>query len=378
MRIAINAVLLGGVETGVELYIRALLESLARIDERNEYLVFFNRDAVCELPPRFKVFTTSFGRPQRLRRILWEQLELPKLLVQEKVDLLHAPAYVMPLRSPVPTIVTMHDILAVTHPHLCRRLNALHYGFMMPRSARRAIRIIASSHATKKAIIERIGIAPEKITVIYPGLDRCFQPEEDKSKLEPLRARLNLPKRYILFVGRLEPKKNVDALLRAYEWLRANRGIEHKLVLIGPEKCSDPEVGNRLAEPSLRDAVLRLSYARREDLPAIFNLADVFVFPSLIEGFGFPPLEAMACGTPVVASNIPVLQETLADAAITVPPDDPNLLAIAMHKVLTNAFLRHTLVERGLERARRFDWQDMAKAIVALYEETISSLQGRT
>ena len=380
MRIAINAVLLGGVETGVELYIRALLRSLAGADTKNEYLIFVNNDVrseEVEVGPRFKAHHTNFRHRQRLRRIFWEQFALPKILMRENVDVLHAPAYVMPLRSPVPTVVTMHDILAVTHPHFCRRLNALHYGFMMPRTARKADRIIASSHTTRDAIIERLGAAPENVAVIYPGLDAAFRREEDASELAAVRSRLNLPQKFILFVGRLEPKKNVSALLQAYSWLRTNRNIEHRLVLIGPEECSDPSVAGHLLEPAIRDSVLRLSYAAGKDLPRIYTLADVFVFPSLVEGFGFPPLEAMACGAPVVASNIPVLQETLGDAAITVPPDDPQLLAIAIHKVLTNAFLRRTLVERGLERTRRFNWMDTARRIVALYEEVAAASQRR-
>ena len=375
MRIAINAVLLGGVETGVELYIRGLLRALAKADERNEYLVFVNKDVrpeEVECGPRFTARHTGFHHGQRLRRILWEQFELPKILARERVDLLHAPAYVMPLKSPVPTVVTMHDILAITHPRLCRRLNAFHYGFTIPRTARRAGRIVASSHATETAILDRLGVAPEKVTVIYPGLDETFRPEQHT------RCRLKLPQKYILFVGRIEPKKNVPALLRAFAWLRANRGIEHKLVLVGPEECTDPAAAQHLADPAVRDAIVRLRYPPRQDLPGIYAGAEVFVFPSLVEGFGFPPLEAMACGTPIVASNIPVLQETLGSAAITVPPDDPKLLALAIHKVLTNAFLRRSLIERGAERARQFNWPDTARRMVAVYEEVASDSQRRT
>jgi glycosyltransferase involved in cell wall biosynthesis len=127
----------------------------------------------------------------------------------------------------------------------------------------------------------------------------------------------------------------------------------------------------------VRDAVVRLRYPQRQDLPGIYSGAAVFVFPSLVEGFGFPPLEAMACGTPIVASNIPVLQETLGGAAITVPPDDPKLLALAIHKVLTNAFLRRSLIERGAERARQFNWPDTADRMVAVYEEVASASQRR-
>ena len=182
------------------------------------------------------------------------------------------------------------------------------------------------------------------------------------------RARFGLPQKYILFAGRLEPKKNVSALLQAYAWLRANRHLEHKVVLVGPEDCSDPAVARLLSQRELQAVVTRLPYISRDALVAIYNLADVFVFPSLAEGFGFPPLEAMACGAPVVASNIPVLRETLADAAITVPPDEPNLFAIAINKVVTNSFLRRTLVERGLDRVRAFNWLDVAKKIVEVYE----------
>jgi glycosyltransferase involved in cell wall biosynthesis len=376
VRIAINAVLLGGVETGVELYIRALIRSLAKTDSKNEYVIFTNRDAAnpdVGETDRFKIHRTGFSQGQRLRRIMWEQMELPKILERENVDLLHAPAYVMPLRCRVPCVVTMHDILAVTHPHFCKRLNALHYGFMLPRTALRAARIIASSQATKDAVLERFGVPLEKVVVISPGVDEVFCREEDRGALAAAAKRIGLPENYILFVGRLEPKKNVGAVLDAYRWLRENRALQHKLVLVGPQEVSDPAVsravGAQHAAP-LHD-VIRLSNLSASELCVAYNLADVLVFPSWVEGFGFPPLEAMACGAPVVASNIPVLRETLGDAAITVPPDDWMQLAVAVQKVLTNAFLRRILAERGLARARRFRWQDTAQRVLGVYEEAL-------
>jgi glycosyltransferase involved in cell wall biosynthesis len=174
----------------------------------------------------------------------------------------------------------------------------------------------------------------------------------------------------------LEPKKNVTVLFQAFAWLKKNRGLPHKLVLIGPQEVLDRAVGKTMAQLGLNEAVTRMHYVSPDDLRIAYSQADVFVFPSLAEGFGFPPLEAMACGAPVVASNIAVLRETLGDAAILLPPDDPSLLAIAIHKVLTNAFLRRTLVERGLQRVRKFDWVEAARKILDVYQ-AVDEDQGR-
>ncbi len=370
MRIAFNAVLLGGIETGVERYIRCLIRALADVDTRNEYLLFTNK-TVPHLEEagasRFEIRRTHFTHKQRLRRIWWEQYALPKILIREKVDVLHAPAYVMPLRSQTPTVVTVHDVLAVTHPQFCRKLNVLHYGLMLPRTARRADRIIASSEATRSAITSHFGIAQSKIAVVYPGVETPSGTGGDTG---------NLPPKYILFVGRLEPKKNVAALLEAYAWLRENRALPHALVLIGPDEITDPKVAAMLKVSGGNHPIHRVPYVSDDRLATAYANAAAFAFPSLAEGFGFPPLEAMACGTPVVASNIPVLRETLADAAITVPPDDPRLLALAIHKVLNNEFLRRTLAQRGLQRVRLFNWKETAAKIVQVYDE-VASTSGR-
>ncbi|NOZ20347.1 MAG: glycosyltransferase family 4 protein [Planctomycetes bacterium] len=374
MRIGIDALLLGKFDSGVELYIRCLIRALSRADSENEYTIYLTRDA--DPPdiagsPRFALRRLPFRSGKRAVRVLWEQVCLPKIIRKGGIDVFHAPGYVMPIRCAVPTVVTVHDVIALTHPELCKRSNAAHYRLLMPPTIRRASRIVASSEATKAGICSVVGVAPEKIEVIHPGVDAgVFR---GRSPAEAVRRKYNLPDRYLLFVGNIEPKKNLPVLFEAYRFLRRERKVQIPLVVIGKRgwKCGPAfEAVRRLR---LDRHVLFRGYAAREDLPGIYRGADVFTFPSIVEGFGLPLLEAMAAGVPVVTSTAPAVREAIGDAGLTVPSDAPRLLAIAIHKVLTNTFLRTSLIERGQERVKLFSWQGVAERMIEIYREAVQT-----
>jgi len=370
MRIGLDALLLDRYDSGVEIYIRGLVRALARLDREHEFVVYLARDARppdVEGNPRFTFRRAPFRGRSRALRILWEQGRLPRALVRDGIDVFHALGYVMPVRSSVPTVVTMHDVIALKHPELCKPSNAAHYRLMLPRAASRAQRIVASSEATKADIVSLLGAPAEKVTVVYPGLDEAFLANDGRD--DEVRSKHHLPEQYILFVGNIEPKKNLTALLTAYDFLRTQRAVDMPLVLVGRKAWKYGPVFDAIRSYGMNDRVLLRGYVEREDLPGIYRMAAVFVFPSLVEGFGLPLLEAMASGVPVVASNAPAVPEAVGDAALTVPPDDGLLLGRTVCKVLQNSFLRSRLIERGRERVQRFSWRDTARKMLAVYAD---------
>ena len=371
MRIGIDAQLLGGCESGVEVCIRNLIRGLALADAENEYVIYTQRG----IPPldvgensRVTIRHTRWPNRFRPARILWQQAALPHILSRDGIDLLHAPGYVMPRICPCPALVTVYDVIAIKFPELCKRTNALHYGLMLPRTLRRAARILAASERTRDDLVALLDADPERIEVVYPGVDEAFQPVEDPERLAEVRTRLGLPERFILFVGNIEPKKNLPTLIRAFALLKRHRRIPHRLVIAGKKgwKCGD--VFRAVRDEGLESEVIFPGYVPLENLPALYSMAELFAFPSLYEGFGLPPLEAMACGTPVVASNAGALPEVLGDAALQVDPLDVDALQKVIHKILTNQFLRRHLSEAGRKRAARFTWAENARKTIAAYE----------
>ena len=368
MRIGVDAQVLGGHESGVELWIRHVLRTLSEIDGDHEYVVYTHEEAMpIEHREGWSVEFRVGRTRSRLGRILWEQLCLPELLRRDGIDVLHAPAYVMPLRARVPTVLTVHDVIALKFPRLASRANALHYRLMLPRSLTRAAVVVASSETTKRDILDIVPMPAEKIRVVHPGIDPVYLRPPTPAQLDAARGRYRLPDRFILFVGNLEPKKNLPTLFRAVALMRAQGRWGSTLVVVGAKSWKR---GAALAGLEQLDAgrdVRFLGYVPREQMPSIYALADLFVFPSLYEGFGFPPLEAMACGTPVVCSDTPAVAEVAGDAGALVPASDAPALADAIALAIADETQRATLIARGRERATRFAWANAAREVLAAY-----------
>jgi glycosyltransferase involved in cell wall biosynthesis len=241
---------------------------------------------------------------------------------------------------------------------------------MIPRSVEAATHVVASSEHTKQDIIDALGCRDGKITVIpLPVLD-LFRPVDDPARLARVRAKYRLPERFILFVGQLDPKKNIPTILRVFDALR-KRGRPEKLVIAGKRGWREREVFRTLDELRLADDVVRTGYVELTDLPAVYTLARVLYFPSLYEGFGLPPLEAMACGTPVLASNAGSLPETVGDAAVLVDPLDAEKHVEELTKLLDDEALRGKMRSLGLARARAFRVEDFARRHLDLYHRLV-------
>jgi glycosyltransferase involved in cell wall biosynthesis len=346
--------------TGTEHYARRLIEALLALPSPHTFTLYF-RDP----PP--SGWPLAPTRPPSVRVIpfprLWTHLRLSFELFarRPRPDVLFVPAHVLPLLCPVPAVVTVHDLgyrhFPGAHPPAQRRYLDWSTRF----SARAAAHVLADSIATRADLARFYAIPESKVTVVYPGRDESLRRVDP----EPVRARYNLPAGYVLHVGTLQPRKNLARLIDAVAALQPHRpGLT--LVLAGrPGWLSEPI----LAQARANAAVVRLlDYVPDEDLPGLYSGAAVFAFPSLYEGFGFPVLEAMACGVPVVCANAASLPELAGDAALLVDPADTAALAAALDHLLADAALRQTLVARGYAQIQRFTWSSAAAQTLQVLE----------
>jgi len=267
-------------------------------------------------------------------------------------------------------VVTIYDLSFLLYPESFKRFKRFYLGLFTRLSARRARRIIAISESTKRDVVRLLGVSPEKVEVIYCGTDGAFRPLPE-DRVAAFRSKRGLPERFILFVGTIEPRKNVTRLIEAFSTLRPCDFANLKLVIGGAKGWSYQDVFARVEELGLGGEVMFPGYIPVSELPLWYNAAELFVYPSLYEGFGLPPLEAMACGTPVVTANTSSLPEVVGEAGLTVDPLDIEGLAEAMRRVLGDEALRQEMRERGLQRARDFSWTKTAQETVQVYQRAM-------
>ncbi len=368
MRIGLNAQLLslsGDYRAaGITWYIYNLLAHLPPSDHR--YIAFLGERKAEGLFPQVDLRFSRLPAGTPLARILWEQAVLPFQLKKEGVDLIHSLAFVQPLFTSCPGVVTVYDLSFLLFPEGFNPWKRLYLRYMTPYSAQRSRRVIALSQSTKNDLKRLLGIPEEKIEVIPCGVDSRFRPLNG-NLISQFRQKRTLPERMILFVGTIERRKNVSLLLEAYAQIK--RYIPHALVLAGARGWGADGILAQ-AEKSNADVIFA-GYVEQEELPLWYNAADLLAYPSLYEGFGLPPLEAMASGTPVLTSITSSLPEVVGDAAILIDPQNADEIARAMLKVLQDKGLQEEMRKRGLERAKRFTWQGAAEETVRVYEEVM-------
>ena len=373
-RIAINAHLLAQEEgyrrAGVSRYIYNLLTHVLREDAEGDYTVFLNSRCALSLSCNQKCSRLPTYKP--LARIFWEQFLQPLELGAEGVALLHSPVNVQPLFLPCKGVVTVTDLSFMVFPESFRNSQRLYQSLFTRLSVRRASHVIAISASTAQDLIRFFAVPAERITVTLPGVDAAYQPVQDDSRLASFRRLRDLPKRFILFVGTFEPRKNLLTLLQAYAEFRRQTRSDYKLVLGGGMGWLYQPVFAAVEELELQGDVIFPGFIPEDELPLWYNAADVFVYPSLYEGFGLPPLEAMACGTPVIVSDVSSLPEVVGDAALLVDPHKPDEWAAALSLLCRDADLRTDLVSRGLERAQEFSWTRMARETIQVYRDVLS------
>jgi len=380
IHIGLNAHLLSLTETyrgaGINWYIRNLLTHLPCVDRDNCYTAFLGDRRFTSSELTLKVSRLPTSRP--VVRIFWEQAVQPFALQKERVDLLHALAFVTPLLSPCPAVVTIYDLSFILYPDSFKRAKRFYLRLFTHLSARKARRVIAISQSTQRDVVRLLGVPPDKVEVVYCGLDEAFRPLA-KDQVAAFRSKRGLPERFILFVGTIEPRKNVTRLIEAFATLRpcdpaTLRPCDPatlKLAIGGAKGWFYEDVFARVEELGLEDKVMFPGYIPASELPLWHNAAELFVYPSLYEGFGLPPLEAMACGTPVVAANTSSLPEVVGQAGLTVDPLDVEGLAEAMRRALGDEALRQEMRERGLQRAKGFSWTKTAQETVQVYRRAM-------
>lgn len=356
---------------GIGRYTRELVAALARLDHENEYTLFCAggepESGHAQWPDNFSVLTSRI--PARWLTAGWHKLGLPMTVerLAGDCDIFHSPDFTLPPLREARGVVTIHDLSFLRLPELADPGLREYLQRTVPRSVARAHRILADSENTKADLAELLDVAPEKVSVVPAGIETRFRPIRDTVRLNEVRARYKLPQWFILFVGTIEPRKNLARLISAYAQLRRQTGLPHALVIAGKPGWLYQGVFDQVTQEGLRDYVYFPGFVADEDLPAVYTLADLLAFPSLYEGFGLPPLEAMACGTPVVASNNSSLPEALGTAALFVDAEDVEGLADAMARVLGHANLRVRLADLGRAQAARFTWESAAQKLLDAY-----------
>jgi glycosyltransferase involved in cell wall biosynthesis len=371
VNVGINALLLsrqpGYRRSGIGRYLDRLLEALPAALDDDALVVYAGRgvsppDRV--LARSWRSTPISVERPPM--RVAWEQAALPFVARRDRLDVFHGTMNVLPRWLPCPGVVTIHDLAFLRWPEQVPVRRYRYLATAVRAAAKRAARVIAVSESTKRDVVELLGVDPARITVTYLGVDARFRPSS-AAELAAFRERAHLHRPYVLAVGNLEPRKNLPALLRAFARLASE--IPHQLVLVGAEGWLTGEIHMTVERLRLGDRVRMTGFVEDDELPAWYGGADLFVYPSLYEGFGLPVVEAMACGTPVVTANASSLPEVAGDAAVTVEPRDDDTIAAGMRRVLSDATLARALRGRGRERAESFTWERTAKQTVAVYRE---------
>src|SRR5919197_4725543 len=375
MRIGINALFLQKPTTGMGQHLLHLLEGLDSLDERDQAYTLlaprFRRAYTVRAPQlsdRFReveVVSALARLGENVEQVWWEQVGIVRAGIREQIDLLHCPYWSNPLWSPWPTVVTIHDVIQFVLPEYAwRKISRLYFG-LVSRAARNADAIITVSECSKEDIVKLLGLPPERIHVIGNAVDASFYPIRDAWLLAAVRERYGIGSRFILYFGGFDMRKNVPRLIEAYAQLPASYRKEYQLVIagryqhLGHPLFPDPRL--TVKQLDLDGRVIFTGQIREQDKAPLYSAATLFTFPSLYEGFGIPVLEAMACGTPVLTSDISALPEVVADAGLLVNPYEVGAICEGMAALLEDQRQREELSRRGLERARRFTWRQVVE-----------------
>lgn len=362
MRIGIDISPLIKIKTGIGYYTYYLLESLLKIDKENQYYLYSNQEIKADFL-NYQNVNFRFFKKLKIRRLAWQQILLPYQIKKDKIEIFHSPSYFLPIISPpIPMIITIHDLSILIYPQKIKKsLRKFIDPYLLIFSAQKAKKIIADSESTKKDIIKILRIPAEKIEVIYLAAQ--------KQEVNFLESPFSFP--YILFVGTLEPRKNIVNLIEAFKILKNTTKLPHRLVIAGMKGWQYQEIFKKVKESKLDKEVIFTGYIPAEELPAYYKNADVFVYPSSYEGFGLPPLEAMNYGTPVVTSNVSSLPEVVGDAALLINPQSPGEIADALKNILTNPKLKNDLIKCGFKQAEKFQWEKTAQKTLQIYRKSV-------
>lgn len=377
MHIGIDAHAIGAQQGGNETYIRNLIRALAEVDNRNRYTIYLAKAAAAaEWRDGFARQFSNFEirllpEPTPLVRV---PLALAFELRRRPVDVLHV-QYTAPPFCPAPVVATIHDLAFEHLPETFTRRGSLQLKLTVRRTARQAARIATVSEYSRQDLLRTYKLAPEKVAVTYNGIESHFTPQPTSpNEVDEVRQRFGIKREFLLAVGSLQPRKNLIRLIRAYAKLRGeNSAFAPQLVIVGRKLWLADEIFAEVRRQRWADDVILTGYATDEDLPKLYRAATAFAYPSLFEGFGLPPVEAMACGTPVITSNNSSLPEVVGAAALLIDACDERALSDALLRIVNDQPLRARLREQGIEQAQKFTWREAAEKTLQLYREAQES-----
>lgn len=361
-------------KAGIGRYTRELVRALANQDPDNPYILFCatGRGGATEAQPPAPNFAVKpSGLSDRTLLILWHRLRLPPAVEwwTGPLDLFHSPDFTLPPLHRARGLVTVHDLAFLRVPECAEPRLKAYLSSVVPRSLRRARHILADSECTRQDLAALLDVDLDMVTVVPAGVNVRFRPDVPDAEKASVRRRYRLERPYILSVGTVEPRKNHVTLIAAYARLRRATGLPHELVIAGARGWLYEPIYAAPAAHGLADHVRFLGLVDDGDLPALYAAADAFAFPSLYEGFGLPPLEAMACGVPVVVANNSSLPEVVGDAALLVDAQDEAGLATTLERVLSDGDLRFTLRARGIQQAAIYTWERAAAKLLSVYRQ---------
>jgi len=377
MRIAIDA-RMGEIRGGIGVYTRELISQLADIDKKNQYFVIVNKHGDRNFVPsadNFTILVSSITRKHYFIKDLWNLFFLPFLLKANNIDIYFNPRYVLPIfKGNIKMVVTIHDMIALMFPEIWPGISGFRIRNYIKYSSQRADIIITISSWAKKDIVRILKVPKDKVKVIYCGINKkLFKPIPDLSLQRLVKRKYGIRKNFILTVGPLGARKNHDRLIDAYSILPKYIREDYQLIVTGEKKGTYNNLLGKASKTCLVDDIIFTGFIPEKEMPVVINAASLFVFPSLYEGFGIPLLEAMACGAPILASNVSSIPEVVGGAALLFDPYDINEMASVIDRAITNKNLRQKLVQRGFERIKKYSWENTAKEILGVFRELYSN-----
>lgn len=373
MRIGIDCRMYSSRFTGIGRYVYELTENLFKIDQENEYVLFFNNPEYSEFnPPNARISKVLVNSPHYSSQ---EQTIFLKHLRKSKLDLMHFTHFNAPIFYFGRSVVTIHDLTLSFFPgrKMTSFIHRLGYQITIKSSVTKAKKIISVSHNTKKDLQNVLHVSPKKIEVIYLGVNGLFYHEENQQKIHSVQEKYAISKPFLLYSGVWRTHKNLLNLIRAFSILKEKHGWDGCLVITGrKDPHYAPEIENLVNSLNLQKSIIFVGHVDEGDLVILYNAAKVYVFPSLYEGFGLPPLEAMQCKTPVAASNVSAIPEVCGQGnALFFDPKNPQDMAEKIHILLTNPAQRQKIIENGFKHVKQFSWEKMAKETLKVYNEAL-------
>jgi len=362
---------------GMDMVALELIRNLQEIDHENEYVIFIKPDiddTVLKQTANFRIIKLKGGFYP-----LWEQFSLPRAARKEGCQLLHCTSNTAPVNTRIPLIVTLHDIIYMESGYLkilkgsgtlYQKIGNIYRRLVIPRIVKKSNKIITVSHFEKTRIGEFFGMKGDnRLTAVYNGVSEHFKPLTDQLELKRVKEKYRLPDRFFFFLGNTDPKKNTEGTLKAFSDFIQQTGTDHKLVMLDFDRSELEKLLDEIGDKALIDRIVLTGYVVNTDLPSIYCLCEVFLYPSLRESFGIPMLEAMACGVPVITSNTSSMPEVAGTAAFIIDPYKPEQITDALIQVTNNHNLKRQLIEKGLQQSAKFSWRAMASEVLEIYTQ---------